>query len=149
MQEPPTEIKLHFGTKELLSIQKGLSLLFGSKTPLPNQIKKALKTSLKDARASIKTKKKSNQGTKISPLEPCLKKRYLTSKGNFLIVRNMDRNHLFNAVRKMERIYPFMKDKGGQAFKDADSAFPSLPGFAGYSDLISALKWHDQKSASL
>lgn len=146
MKEPITEITLRFGANEFLSIQRGLGPLFGEKTPVPAQIKRALKLFLRDARATIANKRRSERGAKASPLEPYLKKRYLTSRGNFLLVRHMDRNHIFNAVRKMERIYRFMKDKDGMPYRDTDSAFPSLPGFAGYADLVAALKWHEKNT---
>lgn len=134
------EIILSFGDTEYKRALQDLENLYGPKGTPSQKAKKALKTFLQNARQATKTK---TQGNK-APIPPFLKKLYLTSRGNFIPVHKMDENHIFNSVRKMERTFRSMRDHDHTPYPSADDAFPSLPGFAGYADLVSALQWHHQ-----
>lgn len=134
------QITISFGEKEFPEIKALLNALYPEKTPLRAKMKKAIKAATKAAKVMKKDKARSPKKTEI---EHILDKKYLTSKGNFVPVRNLAVPHIFNIIRKMEREAKYIKNpETEQYYRDADEAFPARPGFAGYADLIRVLRWH-------
>ena len=136
------EIIIPFGEREYQKLIKDLDEIHPGKKPTTQKIKTVIKSYLRDAKLIKGAKQRKDQTPAF------LKKRYLTSRGNFITVKDMAQNHVFNAVRKMEREYRILKDDNGNYFTRAELAFPSLPGFAGYEDLVAALRWHKQEATN-
>ena len=143
------QIIIDLSEKENEDIEKGLREVFGihaARKKTPELAKHALKDYLRGAQAIIKQKIAANS-TKHPPNE-LAKLRYRTTDGSFVLLVKMNRNHLFNAIRKLERKAATTLDNNKRPYNSAADAFPSYPGFAGFKDLVAMFKWHRENGTN-
>ena len=135
------EVTLRWEPKTAAAITAKLRALYGAsaRVSLETLVKRAVKETVRAGEAASKIKRRRPPKEEAVLME----KKYLTSAGKFIKLGAMNRNHAFNAARKMERTAKFLRDAEGNRYEGPDDAFPSTERFAGYADLVNLLKLLD------